>query len=127
MPPSTFYKNLLIVTVACSAILYGLHLLLEPMREHWTLSVICTASFVLLCTGLYYAGRAAAASTSKVAFNGLVSGSVFGKMVLAIAMLFIYQSAAKPENRWFVGIFLFIYVVFTVFEVWFLSRIAKSK
>ena len=127
MPNSLFYKYLVLVTVGCSAVLAALHFLLEPMRQHWSLSVACIIVFVVLSLGLYFASLSAAKSTSKVAFNGLISGSVFGKMVLAIAVLFIYQNTVKPDNQWFVGIFLFIYVVFTVFEVWFMTKLARIK
>ena len=126
MPNSLFYKYLLLVTAGCSAVLISLHFLLAPMQQHWALSVACILVFFLLSIGLFFAGRSTVNSTSKVAFNGLVSGSVFGKMVLAIAMLFIYQSAAKPDNQWFVGIFLFVYVVFTIFEVWFMTKLART-
>ncbi len=47
-------------------------------------------------------------------------------MVLALAWLFIYQKTFYPRNEWFVGIFLYLYVVYTVFEVWFMTRLAKS-
>ncbi len=82
--------------------------------------------FVVVCTGLYYAGRSAANSSSKLAFNNIVSISVFGKMVLAVAVLFVYQQTAKPTNEWFVGIFLTVYVIYTVFEVWFMTKLARG-
>jgi ABC-type Fe3+ transport system permease subunit len=63
---------------------------------------------------------------NKYAFTNLVSVSVFGKMVLALGWLFAYQKIFHPVNEWFVGIFLYLYVVYTAFEVWFMTRIAKS-
>ena len=47
-------------------------------------------------------------------------------MVLAMAALFVYQQVAVPSNQWFVGIFLWCYVVFTAFEVWFMTKLAKT-
>jgi hypothetical protein len=38
----------------------------------------------------------------------------------------MYQQVAMPTNQWFVGIFLWCYVVFTAFEVWFMTKLAKS-
>ena len=70
-------------------------------------------------------GLSAARGTNKYAFNNLISITVLGKMVLAIGFLFGYQKIAKPENVWFVGIFLLCYVVFTVFEVWFMTRLSR--
>lgn len=82
--------------------------------------------FALVCTGLFYAGASSARSKNKHAFTNLVSVSVFGKMALALAALFVYQQTAKPQNEWFVGIFLWCYVVFTGFEVWFMTKLARS-
>jgi hypothetical protein len=120
-----FFTNLAAVTGCTSVVLALLHQFLEPFRQHWGLSILTLAVFVLLSIGLYFAGLQAVRSKSKVAFNGIVSGSVFGKMLLAIGLLFAYQSAAQPTNQWFVAIFLLVYVVFTVFEVWFMSLVAR--
>jgi hypothetical protein len=48
-------------------------------------------------------------------------------MVLAMAVLLIYQRTALPQNEWFVGIFLWCYVVFTAFEVWFMTKLARMR
>ncbi len=127
MSNGLFFKYLTIITAGCAAVLASLHFLLEPLQQHWVLSVVCLLVFEVLSVGLFFAGRSTVNSTSKVAFNGLVSGSVFGKMLLAVALLFIYQEIAKPTNQWFVGIFLFIYVVYTIFEVWFMTKLARQK
>jgi hypothetical protein len=47
-------------------------------------------------------------------------------MVIALAVLFVYQQTAQPTNQWFVGIFLWCYVVFTSFEVWFMTKLART-
>ena len=82
--------------------------------------------FTLVCIGFFFAGVNSAHSKSKAAFINLVSVSVFGKMVLALGFLFVYQRIAKPDNEWFVGIFLFCYVVYTGFEIWFMTRLART-
>lgn len=126
MESSTFFKWLAVVTAGTAAVLAGLHYLLPEAQAHWKFAVASLVLFVLICTGLFFAGVSATRSKSKVAFINLVSGSVFGKMVLAIALLFIYQRIAKPENEWFVGIFLLCYVVYTGFEIWFMTRLART-
>ena len=127
MTNQQFFSALAAVTAATATLLGVLHVLLEPMQMHLPLSVSTLVIFVLLCIGLFVAGKKTARSTSKVAFNGLVSASVFGKMLLAIAILFVYQETNKPTNQWFVGLFLLVYVIYTVFEVWFMTKIAKEK
>jgi hypothetical protein len=126
MPTSSFFQKLLIVSVLTAAVLAGLHFLAAPAREHGVFSGISIVLFMLICLGLYYSGKSAAGSKNRNAFTNLVSVSVFGKMVIALAVLFIYQQTAQPTNQWFVGIFLWCYVVFTAFEVWFMTKLAKS-
>lgn len=126
MDTTTFFKRLAGVTLGTGAVLAGFHFFIPPAQEHWKFSIASLLLFTLVCIGLFFAGAAAAKSKSKVAFINLVSGSVFGKMVLAIGFLYVYQQTAKPTNEWFVGIFLLCYVVYTAFEIWFMTRLAKS-
>ena len=126
MHPKSFFQTLAIIALATSAVLAVVHFMAPPAQAHWKFSVGSVLLFSLVCVGLYYAGKSAAGSKNKFAFTNLVSISVFGKMVLAMAALFMYQQIAQPTNQWFVGIFLCCYVVFTAFEVWFMTKLAKS-
>ncbi|MFN0036121.1 MAG: hypothetical protein ACKVUS_13740 [Saprospiraceae bacterium] len=126
MNPKSFFKNLFIVSAGAAAVLAGLHFFAPQAQAHWKFAVGTVLFFGLICTGLFYAGAISARSSNKHAFTNLVSVSVFGKMALALAALFVYQQVAKPQNEWFVGIFLWCYVVFTGFEVWFMTKLAKT-
>ncbi|MDO8367478.1 MAG: hypothetical protein Q7T20_11815 [Saprospiraceae bacterium] len=125
MSPKSFFQTLLIVSAGTAAVLAGLHYLAPQAQQHCKFAIGSVMLFALVCTGLYYAGASTARSKNKHAFTNLVSVSVFGKMVVALAALFIYQQVAVPSNQWFVGIFLWCYVVFTAFEVWFMTKLAK--
>lgn len=125
MTTRSFFSYLALITVAVSGLLAVLHFAVPPAQAHGPFAVASVALFVLVCVVLYFAGTSAARSTNKYAFTNLVSASVFGKMVAAVAFLFVYQKAAHPANEWFVGIFLLCYVAFTAYEVWFMTRLAK--
>jgi len=126
MRPISFFKNLFFVSIGTSAVLAGLHFLAAQAQQHWKFAVGSVLLFAMVCTGLFYAGASSARSKNKYAFTNLVSVSVFGKMVVALAALFVYQQVAVPTNQWFVGIFLWCYVVFTAYEVWFMTKLAKT-
>jgi len=126
MHTKIFFKYLGIVTLGLSLGLFALHSLAVPAQSHASFALVSVGLFAAVCVGLYYAGLSALRSSSKFAFTNLVTVSVFGKMVVSLTALFLYQKLAVPENQWFVGIFLLCYVVFTVFEVWFMSKLAKS-
>lgn len=126
MNPKSFFQNLFFVSAGTAIVLVSLHFMAPQAQQHWKFSIGSVLLFALVCTGLYYAGASTARSKNKHAFTNLVSASVFGKMVLALAALFVYQQVAIPSNQWFVGIFLLCYVVFTAFEVWFMTKLAKT-
>jgi hypothetical protein len=122
-----FLLRLLAVALGTAAVFSLLFTLLEPVRVHTGFSIATLLLFMLVCIGLFFAGRASAQSSNKYAFNNLIIASVFGKMLLAVAFLFVYQESMRPLNQWFVGIFLWAYINFTIYEVWFMMRLAKLK
>ena len=127
MTAAIFYRYLAYITRGCFALFGLLYLVFLPIRQHWPLTLITLSAFVLLCLGLFWSGSATVNSTNKGAFNGLILGSVFGKMVLAVGLLYMYQRIWKPDNEWFVAIFLFSYLVYTIFEVWFMTKLARQS
>lgn len=126
MEPSTFFTRLLAITLGSGALLAALHFLVPAAQVHGQFAIASVLLFVAICIGLYFWGCSTARSKNKLAFNNVISLSVFGKMILSIAALFIYQKTAHPTNEWFVAIFLLTYVIYTVFEVWFMTRLAKA-
>lgn len=126
MNPKSFFSTLFFVAFGTAVTLAGLHFFVPQAQLHWKFSIGSVVLFALVCTGLFYAGISSAQSKNKFAFINLVSVSVFGKMVVALSALFIYKQVAEPTNQWFVGIFLLCYVVFTSFEVWFMTKLAKT-
>ncbi len=83
------------------------------------------ALFIVICLLLFFFGWRAAHSSQGMAFNGVITASVFGKMVLSLAFLAIYKKTFEPSGTSFVVIFLLTYAVYTFFEVWFMTRLAK--
>ncbi len=121
-----FFLYLIGITVGTAALLAATLTLIPQAQPHAGFAAGTVVLFTAICTGLFFAGKNAAASTSKLAFNNLVSVSVFAKMLIAVAVLFAYQQTVKPQNSWFVGLFLLVYAVYTVFEVWFMTKLARK-
>ncbi len=126
MTSKSFFNGLLAVTAGAALGLALLHFLLPPVQTHWKFSIATLLFFGLLCLGLFLAGQNAMRSSNKFAFTGLVSTSVFGKLVVSLVFLFAYQQISHPANQWFVAIFLWCYVIYTGFEVWFMTRMARA-
>ncbi len=126
MEKKDFFSSLALVTFGTAAALGGLHFL-ELFRPHWAVSAMSLALFVAISVGLFFAGESAAKSSSKMAFNNLITASVLGKIVLSMVALLIYFKTVKPADRYFVLPFLLVYVVFTAYETWFMLKLAKMK
>ena len=120
-----FFLYLTAVTGLLGGSFYIAAYAIPAIAVHRPMAPAVLSFFCLICIGLYFAGRSAAASANKHAFSTVVTASVFGKMALSIAFLFVYKAVAQPENAWFVGIFLFIYAAYTIFEVWFMTKLAR--
>lgn len=123
----SFFIQLAVLSVAVVALIFAAGSAIPQIAEHWKFSLGTVLVFAAICVGMFFAGKKSAVSEQRLAFNNLVLSSVFGKMVLAIALLFTYRTVAQPTNNLFVLIFLLIYVAFTVFEVIFMSKLARLK
>jgi hypothetical protein len=122
-----FLRNLVATTIG-TALLTGLLMRVVPTTQaHLNMFIGTLCLFIGLSVVLYVAGGRLAKSTNRLAFNNLIAGSIFAKMILCMAFLLGYKSLYNPSDSWFVAIFLLSYVTYTIFEVWFMTRLAKSS
>lgn len=126
MTRSLFFSRLLLTILVSGVLLFGLHQI-PVFQKHWPVSVGAVGMFTAISVGLFFWGEATAVSKNKLAFNGLITGSVLGKIVFSLVGLMIYFKTQNPADRLFVVPFLLVYVIFTIFETWFLLRLAKTK
>jgi len=125
VPVPVFFKSLSILTLLSGVLLFVLHRLIPAAHVHGYFAVSSLLLFVCICIGLYFAGVQARQSSNQFAFSNLISVSVFGKMVISLGFLLVYKQLMHPANQWFVGIFLVCYVIYTSFEVWFMTKLGK--
>jgi hypothetical protein len=126
MKTKPFFVKLLILSGCWIGFLWALSRVFPAADPRFSISPAATLLFMAVCTGLYVGGRIALRRPSPHAFTGLVLSSVFIKMLVAPVFLLIYKRLENPEGKWFVGIFLLSYAVYTAYEVWFLQKMAKS-
>ena len=127
MERSTFFSRLLVVTVLNAALLAGLHFGLPVFQKHWPVSIAALATFVGICLALFFVGERMATSKNRLAFNHLITFSVLGKILVSLVVLFVYFKMKQPTDRLFIVPFLLTYLVFTVFETWFMMKLARLK
>ena len=126
MKAGYFLIRLLVLSALWIGFLWALGLMWPAANALFSMSLASSLLFVVLCVVLYAGGRIALRRPDPNAFTGLVLASVFLKMIAALLFLFAYKHLVQPEGKWYVGIFLMSYVVYTAYEVWFLYGMSKK-
>lgn len=127
MTPTNFYKQLGLVTLTTIIAVVGINQLLPIIGQHHVLSWVSITFFSLFCWALFYIGLRTTKSTNKNLFGQVFLVATFFKMLLSILVLVVYAIATKPDNLTFVFPFLGIYIIYTTYEVIFMTKLAKLE
>jgi hypothetical protein len=85
------------------------------------------ALFIPLSIGMFFLGQRASESANKFLFHNLIIVSIFAKMFLSVFVLLIYKKIFHPETKNFTLPFFVVYFVFTIFETYFMVKLAQVK
>lgn len=121
-----FFLQLILITAG----VFGFLLLLQifpAFSQDFVFSVTSLAFFVLLSLGMFLLAIKAAVSKDKNAFTSLIIGFTFAKLLLTVALVLVYKKIANPEGALFLVPFFLIYIVFTIFETVFMTKLGKIK
>lgn len=126
MPSKVFFRQLSLLTLitAAALVLFNRYPL---FADHQTLYWVLLGFYFLSAGALFFLGKKLAASENKNAFTQFVMGATFFKMLLSMSVLVGYLKFAAAGSRYFIVPFLTVYLAFTVFETYFLMKIAKIK
>jgi hypothetical protein len=124
MSQRRFYLQLILLSLAVAIALYFLHLL-PQLAAYAGLSWISLVFFIVLSVVMYEVGSQAATSDNKHNFTNTVIGFTIGKMMIAILIILGYLKLAEPETKLFVLPFFGIYLIYTIFETYFMIRLGK--
>ncbi|MDX1476935.1 MAG: hypothetical protein R3301_04485 [Saprospiraceae bacterium] len=127
MTTKTFWSLLGGTILIAGALLLLLDVLLPQSDAVSQFTMICTAVFVLINVLAYYLGIGAARSDNKYRFIHLMMILILVKMMICVALVLIYVRIGQPATKLFVIPFLAIYIIFTIFEIYVLQRVARIK
>lgn len=85
------------------------------------------AFFSLLSSLMFVITQRAAQSAEKYAFINWVILFTIVKMVAAVVLVLVYDRWQQPTDNWFFLPFFGIYLVFTVFETYFMTKLSGQK
>ena len=125
MSNSTFIRYLIAVTAAAIISVAALNLLL-PISNYLDFTILTLILFFFFTIGIFFLGKKASASKSGNLFLYIIIINVFFKLIGSFLMVFLYVEVKTPESKLFVVPFLIIYLLFTIFETYFLSLQAQD-
>lgn len=114
----------LLIAVAVSAIgVFGLY---SAVDVQYALPVVIGMGVMLaiFCVVIFWLGKRTAGAENKHLFGNVFIGMTGVKMFLCGGILVSYIILGKPENTLFVLPVFFVYIIFTVLEVFALLKIS---
>jgi drug/metabolite transporter (DMT)-like permease len=126
MSQKQFFLQLGIVSLATAVIIFLLNQH-DKIQGHDALSWIGLVLFVGLSIAMYFMGRRSAASANKNDFTNTVLAFTLGKMFLALLIIFGYLQLEEPESKFFILPFFCVYLIYTIFETYFMMRLGRMN
>lgn len=121
-----FFQLLFLTIGILVAIMYALSLN-EKINTYIDIAYYAIPSFTLLSILIFFLTEHLEKQPNKGMLLNLVIINVMFKFLIAISVVVIYHKLRSPEDGIFVLPFIIIYVIFTIFETYFMSLQAKSK
>lgn len=126
MTDKQFWQQLLMVTGGTGLLLIVLRY--SPLfYAYEDLSWWSVILFVVISVVMYYAGKWGIEHTNKNVFTNLLFGFIAAKMFLSLVLILMYYLLQEPTNKLFILPFFLIYVIYTVFECVYLTRLNQVK
>lgn len=125
MPFSKYIIGLAISVIA-SLLVYFLAQFIIPVGPYLNMTVFSVILFSLLSLTMYLLGKASLNSKGKNAFIFLIINNVFFKLLISFLFVFLYAKNYAPTDSFFIIPFLWVYLIFLIFETYYLSKQAKN-
>lgn len=119
-----FFKQLSILTISAGGVLVLVHFLFNQPVDSWTW--LGFAFFVSMTIFLYWLAEKAMSRSHKTFLN-FVYGSSLIRFIFSIFFIVIYLIINEVAGRSFIFSFLFLYLLFTSFEIFHLVAKLRSE
>ncbi len=125
MSPQHFFKFLGFSIAATLALCFLINLAV-PILGHLDFLGLSILGYTLLSIIIYFLVERSFKYSGGRSMIGLVIFNVFLKMVFTFSFVAIYVTLKEPTDRLFLVPLLITYLVFTIFETWFLNIQARE-
>lgn len=121
-----FLKYLVILTICVGLWALGISGLGKHEETIWIYGLAISGFFIFSILIFLYAYNTSA-SDNLFSFNNVVSASFLLKLIMSIGMIILYEKLFDPDSSMHVIHFIIVYIVFTIYEVYFLTKLARSS
>lgn len=125
MPISQFVKYLILAILSSIAIFFFFKLFI-PLGPYMEFLFWSLGFFILLSVMAYVMAYLSIKLKDGAPFLMLIVGNVFLKIIGSFLFVAIYAKYNTPKDRYFLVPFLITYLIFTIFETYFLSLQARD-
>lgn len=120
-----FLVQLGIVCISTTIILSIFHFAFPPLLPYENFSWICLAAFMIYSVSLFILAKSTSASENKNLFTGVMMLSSLSKILFSIILVLVYSKMTQPQSSWFLLPFFTNYLIFTILEVNFMSKVGR--
>jgi hypothetical protein len=121
-----FIVSLLIITFAVVLIVYLMGYI-ALLADYLGLGIMSIVLFSCICVVMYVFASRSAKKNQSVAFINIFMLSTLLKMLFSILLIAIYYKTQFPSSKFFIVPFFVVYAIYTIFEVWFMSKLTKTS
>lgn len=116
-----------VLTICLVALILALMLQLDMYKNYLDLSISSLLLYICLTYLLHRLAEKAIQNPDRTKFISLTVVNLSIKMFSSIALLVIYFKWTNPPNSNFVHLFLVVYIMFTIFETFYLLKVSEGK
>lgn len=125
MTTAQFGRSLGLTTLVGGLLTASLHAF-PRLTIHWPMTVVGLVFFCTITLLGYVLARRTAAARNKHLFTNAVLGFTMLKMLLCGGVVVVYVLLAEPTDRLFVLPFFLLYLIYTPFEVYVFTKMARK-
>lgn len=122
---SQFAKGLFQVTIGCIVWTIGITWSLSDNVSIWTYA-ISILSYCVFCTCMYLLASRMMLQDKHYSFNGVISISFLFKLIMSLGILYYIETAFSPIGNAHILHYILIYIVYTIYETYFLTKIGGA-
>ena len=126
MNHSKFLTGLVISILACVAIYMGLTQVFSEL-DYTDFNYYSMAMFVMISIIVYLMANKALKGSNKNSFLNIVVLNLFMKIIASFILVGLYIKMTSPEDKFYLIPLTINYLIFTIFETYFLSKAARVK